>query len=350
MNQVEIGKKIRGLRKEKGVTQEVLADFLGVTAQAISKWENEASSPDISLLPNISIYFGVTIDELFSLTDEEKLGRIENMIDSNRYLSNSEFVDSEKILSDMRKHQSLKIKALTLLSYLYLSKVGEYQNKAANCALKGLELDHESSSLHKALNNAHKVPIGDWNVMNHAERIDYYDNFVREHPTYKMGYFWLLDALISDGRCSEASDVLNQYERVVGLQGDWRILHYRALIASKTGNMDEANKFWDEMTQVSDQASGAFFERAVAHAYRGEWDDAISCFEIDFEAMKKPRYTDSLDAIAKILEIKKEYAEAINTYEAYIELLEQEWMITEGELFDYPCRQIERLRIKLSSQ
>ena len=59
-----IGKNIAKLRKAKGVTQDELARFVGVTAQAVSKWEN-GGVPDTELLPKIADYFNVSIDELF---------------------------------------------------------------------------------------------------------------------------------------------------------------------------------------------------------------------------------------------------------------------------------------------
>lgn len=59
-----IGQNIARLRKEKGIKQEVLANFVGVSAQAVSKWEN-GGVPDIELLPRIADYFGVSIDSLF---------------------------------------------------------------------------------------------------------------------------------------------------------------------------------------------------------------------------------------------------------------------------------------------
>ena len=59
---MELGKKIKQLRTNKGVTQEALATALGVTYQAVSRWENETTMPDISLLPQISVFFGVSID------------------------------------------------------------------------------------------------------------------------------------------------------------------------------------------------------------------------------------------------------------------------------------------------
>ena len=65
-----LGKRIAALRKEKGMTQEELAEKLGVSPQAISKWENEQSCPDISLLPRLAAIFSVTTDLL--LTGEQE--------------------------------------------------------------------------------------------------------------------------------------------------------------------------------------------------------------------------------------------------------------------------------------
>lgn len=61
-----IGDRIASLRKEKGITQEEMAEKLGVTPQAVSKWENDISYPDILLLPKIAEMLGVTVDELLS--------------------------------------------------------------------------------------------------------------------------------------------------------------------------------------------------------------------------------------------------------------------------------------------
>ncbi len=77
MQEIRIGEKIYILRKEKGVTQEKLAEFLGVSTPAVSKWETNQSFPDISLLPEIASYFDVTIDYLMdfapSIANEEAM-------------------------------------------------------------------------------------------------------------------------------------------------------------------------------------------------------------------------------------------------------------------------------------
>ena len=64
MTSIKINEQITFLRKQKGITQEELAQALGVTNQAVSKWEAGNNCPDILLLPMISDYFEVTVDEL----------------------------------------------------------------------------------------------------------------------------------------------------------------------------------------------------------------------------------------------------------------------------------------------
>ena len=60
-----IGKNIADLRKSNGMTQEQLAETLGVSSQTVSKWENEVTMPDIMLLPVIAGCFDITVDELY---------------------------------------------------------------------------------------------------------------------------------------------------------------------------------------------------------------------------------------------------------------------------------------------
>ena len=72
MSNLKIGEKIRAKRRERDLTQEELANILGVSKAAVSKWENEESYPDITMLPRIARLFQITIDELFNYTLEYK--------------------------------------------------------------------------------------------------------------------------------------------------------------------------------------------------------------------------------------------------------------------------------------
>ena len=57
---MEMGREIRRLRTARGLTQEALAAALNVTAQTVSKWECGTSVPDVQMLPEIAVFFGIT--------------------------------------------------------------------------------------------------------------------------------------------------------------------------------------------------------------------------------------------------------------------------------------------------
>ena len=64
-----LGKRIVSNRKRVGLTQDKLAEALGITAQAVSKWENDQSCPDISMLPALASIFGISVDALLGLEE-----------------------------------------------------------------------------------------------------------------------------------------------------------------------------------------------------------------------------------------------------------------------------------------
>ena len=76
MMDMTIGKRIAALRKEKGLTQEELAQHMGVSGQAVSKWENDQTCPDISALPRLARLLGVTVDELLEGKEETPAVRV----------------------------------------------------------------------------------------------------------------------------------------------------------------------------------------------------------------------------------------------------------------------------------
>lgn len=75
---IRIGENIRKLRKEKGITQEILADHLAVTPQAISRWESGAGYPGIDYLPDLAGFFGISVDELLGVKLSEREARREH--------------------------------------------------------------------------------------------------------------------------------------------------------------------------------------------------------------------------------------------------------------------------------
>lgn len=83
---MSLGEKIASLRKAKGMTQEVLAEKCSVSAQAVSKWENDLTAPDISLLPRLSELLGVTVDELLGVQRAEVVAVNKETVDLTKML------------------------------------------------------------------------------------------------------------------------------------------------------------------------------------------------------------------------------------------------------------------------
>lgn len=71
-NAQTMGKRIAAQRKKKGITQEQLSQRLGVTPQAVSKWENDLSCPDISILPVLAKELDVSVDFLLGRKSQEE--------------------------------------------------------------------------------------------------------------------------------------------------------------------------------------------------------------------------------------------------------------------------------------
>lgn len=97
---IYFGENLKRLRKEKELTQETLADFLGVSFQAISKWERGETYPDITMLPAISSFFGVSIDDLIGID------KVQNEQKINEYLElydNMKLKDTSLVFAEFRK-------------------------------------------------------------------------------------------------------------------------------------------------------------------------------------------------------------------------------------------------------
>ena len=99
MTNINIGNKIRELRKKKGITQEGLASVLSVSPQAISKWESGLTYPDMEMIPVIAGYFEVSLDMLFDYDIREMKAKIQKIIkDARKYF----FDDTQKYIAIMQ--------------------------------------------------------------------------------------------------------------------------------------------------------------------------------------------------------------------------------------------------------
>lgn len=156
---MKIGKKIKKLRLEQEITQERLADYLNISFQAISKWENEATMPDIKLLKPISNYFGVTIDYLLDNENQKEEVFISNFQKQYKDFNNQGKV-SESIglaregLMVYPKNYVLMSKLIQSLLTITKSTHEHDMEQNANEVLKLCEIIIEDSNDYGLIDNA----------------------------------------------------------------------------------------------------------------------------------------------------------------------------------------------------
>lgn len=97
---MNIGNKIKELRKSRGLTQEQLANAIGISFQAVSKWETNIAYPDITLAPVLANFFGVSMDELFDFNLAEKEKEIKEIVDKAYEYRECDPTKSRKIIEE----------------------------------------------------------------------------------------------------------------------------------------------------------------------------------------------------------------------------------------------------------
>ena len=100
---LNIGENIRRRRREAGLTQEELGDALGVSFQAVSRWENGTSYPDIEVLPTLAKYFGISVDALLGYGGERENSRLGGLLRAFSAESSSETPDPECVIGILRE-------------------------------------------------------------------------------------------------------------------------------------------------------------------------------------------------------------------------------------------------------
>ena len=139
---MNIGQKIKELRQENGLTQEDLAEQLGVSFQAVSRWENSTTYPDITLLPILANMFDVTIDYLLDMESYKKDEELKKIFEQDGVLFNEgKTKEREKILENVLKkypnNWDIKYRLMGVyftISFTYTEYREEYEQKAIKIA------------------------------------------------------------------------------------------------------------------------------------------------------------------------------------------------------------------------
>ncbi|MDR1464571.1 MAG: helix-turn-helix domain-containing protein [Oscillospiraceae bacterium] len=341
---LEFGRKLRTLRGARGMTQEQLAGRLGVSPQAVSKWETGAAAPDIGLLPGISVAFGATIDELFCLSDAEHLARVGQLLTDSRDLDAQTFSSAETLLQGILARCPDSALAALRLAELYEHRSETLTRQAVLYAKQAIRIAPEEKSGHSVLTRLLRGHGGDWTQTNTLEMVRYYRGLMKRVPDYQEGWRWLLEQLIGNGSLEEAREIVenNPVVRRHVLAKMWL-----GDIAYARGDGTEALRLWDECvgSAPDDWRPRAF--RADRMVAMGRYGEAIRDYEAWLEKQPAPPYCDPYICMALLYEELRDLPKAIEQREAHRRLL-REIGFEQGEAIDGVDREIARLQSALA--
>jgi transcriptional regulator with XRE-family HTH domain len=338
---MEMGKEIRRLRTDRGLTQEALASALHVTAQTVSKWECGTSFPDVQLLPEIAVFFGVSIDRLFAMTPEQELERLENHIAGSGLLAESETRRIEQQLRAIAEDPAHAGRALTILTGLFNHQAERYRECAVTVGREAVERSEGSGDAISELANAWNSYIPDWCCRNHHALIEWFSDYCRRNPNNRPALMWLLDNLIDDRRLAEAREWLGRLEQI---DDTFRTSMYRCLLAQAAGEREEAGRLLNELETMEGQDWPWALTVGDLFTQRQEYDKAVSWYRRAQEMQPAPKFVDSAESIAHICEIRGDRAGAADAYREQLRLLEEDWGIVSGEEHAKIERAIQKLQ------
>lgn len=146
---LKIGKRIKTLRKERGLTQEQLANKIGVSYQAVSKWENGIALPDVALVPTIAGFFGVSLDALFDYNAEVIAEKALEIAKHTWPLRECDPEKGKSIIADGLKQYPEN--DLLLENLLYLIDYTESPDETIDVALRTMNATNDNSIRYDAL-------------------------------------------------------------------------------------------------------------------------------------------------------------------------------------------------------
>ena len=133
--EMTIGKRIAALRREKGLKQDDLAQMLEVSPQAVSKWENDQTCPDISLLPKLAKILGVTVDEL--LSGKQELQPVVTLVPEEQRKDIKDMM--LRIVVDSHDGDKVRVNLPMALVQVAMDMGMEMPQVSGNNALKGID-------------------------------------------------------------------------------------------------------------------------------------------------------------------------------------------------------------------
>lgn len=251
--QLTIGKVIADLRKKNGVTQEQLADAVGVSVPAVSKWETGSSYPDITLLMPIARFFGTTVDELLHYESKIPPERVNKIVKECTRKFEVEGFDaglalSEDYLTEYPNNLYLKYQLSGLLPW-YAAKCGGGEETAHDARERAVGLLKQAcESKEKKIAEASRYLLActylQMDQTSEAQKI------LEEMPKGELDPKKILPTVYLEQGEFDKAMKLDQQNLFEGVQGAAMALTSLASIAMKQKKWDEALQYADAQCRL----------------------------------------------------------------------------------------------------
>ena len=301
-----IGENIRNFRKKNDLTQEALADRLGVTYQSISRWENGNTYPDLELIPAIAEVLAVTVDELLGMPQIEKEKRAVQTFDELRRECIKQDYDADKIvdlLRDIRRN------------YLDSGSAWRPWCEGNDSAFRDPKILPEARSLAEAFLERHPMYPHTIKTMAEIEDEEHLDDFLAKYTT--------------SFDCSSRALLFNRYFRRGDKEKFEPERRYQLYQAFNTLLCPRYLLKWGESNEYK-QAADRFMEAMLSLIRCDAEDDRPDMWTSD-------RIELGLKSAARSIYVGNQ-AEALSQIDIVVKLLEDTMKITDEILLPTSCR------------
>lgn len=328
---MNIGSKIKELRKQRGITQEQLAKHMCVSYQAVSKWETNTTTPDIALLPQLALFFGVSMDTLFSINQDDYIDRISKMIRDEYSISNENFIWAERYLKGLLVEETENNTARTLLVELYEHRENRDSLAGGRLCEEGLLIEPSNVALIGKL-----VRIRE--KRNEVDRLITFLRTLYEKDTKnEVVIDALIPVYIKHEKCDLAIELIkSSMKRPIFdvYQGD---------IACAKGSEEKAKDVWLSAASLNPQNSHLLFEIAERFNRIDDYETALRFYQQSYDVASVPKELDSLYSQAFLYTKMNLKNEAIQVWKIIINALATDYGIKDGECVDWAKREIKNL-------
>ncbi|MBQ8549267.1 MAG: helix-turn-helix domain-containing protein [Lachnospiraceae bacterium] len=276
MNKI-FSKNLRKLRQGKRLTQEYVAERLGVSAQAVSRWETGATLPDVLLLPEIARLYEVLVDDLFK-ADLQEYGKLSDRlvavyIDT---LKNDDFMAGIKEYERMEREGSMEAKDYYGRTWLYGRMMGVCQREIMKDYDKTMELSKENdpelynqAKYGKVVYRVDCSGEGQQCIEELLQAVKDNPEDVTEWVCLETAYYWAKRYEECYRVAKEAIAKFPEESDLYCLAGD---------ACKELGKYEEAYLYWEKRYELDPQMLDSLFSIAFCREELGEYDKAYEAW------------------------------------------------------------------------